>query len=719
MKCKFDMEFIQKYNDRILSTESRQEFEQHMEGCPCCRKLMEEDAEVLEFLQEERRLPNIPVAAIVSQIDEKRYSGDIHKYRVGRMIRKRIPQPKVLIPIAGVFIVIFILAVNPATVGKLADGIASVLQNRNAQDNNIVDVLGAEKDGNVAGKTDEVLVKELNEEGMGVSPWNIVYADKDKVFLRSATSLIGYKDGHIYRVAYLKDMKATGLQGDEISNLKFSPEGRFVVIGNAYYGGAADGYIAKPVYVVNTETGKYREITRQNLANTVDGWSPNGRYYILAGKETPPDILVYDTSSKAILIVKSQGLKKIHKIFISDEGKIAFYADGALVFMDSITGKVDLKVSVYFTPIFISAQDRTAVFVHNGELSKFNADKGKQTLLDNKIKIMEGAKLYKDFVIYQGEDGTIGILNFKTQSVSHVKIPGATTEDFLTLQLSPDGRKIFMERMISGQELGLAVYDAQKEGMTELRGAYFYNSGWMGNAVASVRMINTDESFKAGMFEIVKYDTFGISPEILYRSDTSGESQGNRTVTNTPKAILFSKFIGKGARVYESADEKSKVLAGTGYADLEVVEVSNEKTVPGWAKVRTVSPVIVEGWVKSAEIYPNPQDIKGHPEEETIKKLVTDYIRAEYAGDRKRLLEITTGESRREIENGELAGFIQQKLENIVSIRVSRITEEEVFVVAVVSSVTDPKFSASNYQEEMQILKTSGNWYINQVQRQQ
>jgi len=115
------------------------------------------------------------------------------------------------------------------------------------------------------------------------------------------------------------------------------------------------------------------------------------------------------------------------------------------------------------------------------------------------------------------------------------------------------------------------------------------------------------------------------------------------------------------------------------------------------------------------------EDWKETADEEQIKQIAADYINALYAGDTARLLELTDGQARSEVEKGDLENFKKQVLDKIVSLKVSTVSEDEVFVLATVSSDTNPHKDGtrffSEYYEHIYFKKIDGKWLIIRVER--
>jgi hypothetical protein len=105
--------------------------------------------------------------------------------------------------------------------------------------------------------------------------------------------------------------------------------------------------------------------------------------------------------------------------------------------------------------------------------------------------------------------------------------------------------------------------------------------------------------------------------------------------------------------------------------------------------------------------------------ENMLKNMTTQYIQAEYAGNKEVLLDLTEGEAKKAVEENQLDIFKGQKLEKIVEMKITKISDIEYQVIATVSSAVTEKDQLTNYFENLTISKVNNEWLITKINRDQ
>jgi hypothetical protein len=522
MKCKYDEYFVQKYNDGELSIEERSEFEKHLGSCGNCSKLASSDIALLRYLKEDNVIEDIPVNSIVSQIDLNKYKSSSMKRKILSSVNRLRPSLKVAVPALALCFIVTIIASNPMLSDLVINKAASLFDKQERTRPQYAREMSIEEiDNNTAGLSDSLLVKKLNEDGLGVSPWEVAFADDNKVFFRNYASLVGYKNGHIYRVADLKSMNADHVQGSIISEFKFNPDGSYVAIGNSSREeGFRDEY-KNNIYMLNTQTGSYFILTIGNYADICDNWSFNGRYYVFADKNEFSDISLFDSENKKLYAINNPGVS-IEKIFVTDEGFVSFYSQGNLYFLDEKDYGVDKEVAIDFEPLFVDGKHRTAIAFTNSAIVKHNYKKGKVEAIGSEYKdtnINEEDMLVKNnrFVVFRVADD-VGIYDFKKDMLSTLSPTKLPSDGYIhSLIISPDGERAFFNE-------GATVFHFGKgtEGMVEFG---YAQPLWMNNSEIvyielqpALDLSTSMNELNAGEFVIITYNVDTKQKNVVFKS---------------------------------------------------------------------------------------------------------------------------------------------------------------------------------------------------------
>ncbi len=522
MKCKYDEYFVQRYNDGEISIEEKSEFEKHLGSCDNCSTIISNDRALLRYLKEDNVIKDVPVSSIVSRIDLNKYKASSKKYKIFSFINRFRPSLKVAVPALALSLIIMIIAANPKLSEIVMNGAASLLDKHERVKPQYAREISIEEiDNNTVGLSDNLLVRKLNEDGMGVSPWEVSYADDNKVFFRNYASLVGYKNGNIYRVADLKAIHADHVQGSVISEFKFNPDGTYVAIGNF---SAEEGFgeeYKSNIYMLNTETGSYFVLGEGNYANICDNWSFNGRYYVFADKNKFSDISFFDSEKKKLYAIDNPGVS-IDKIFVTDEGFISFSSQGNIYFLNGKDYDVEKKVAIGFDPLFINGKHKTAITFTDGAIVKHNFGKGKTEAKESEYKDKNFNKddvLVKNnrFVVFRVTDG-IGIYDLKKDILSSLSPTKLPSDGYISsLTISPDGG-----RALFAEATNVFHFGKDDEGMVELS---YIQPAWMSNSEIvyielqpALDSETSMDTINAGEFAIIAYNVESKQKNVVFKS---------------------------------------------------------------------------------------------------------------------------------------------------------------------------------------------------------
>ncbi|MFZ5988565.1 MAG: Ig-like domain-containing protein [Bacillota bacterium] len=545
MKCKYDEYFIQKYNDNSLSIEERSEFEKHLNFCEPCQSIVSYDKAFLSFIKENKSVGEVPVDSILSQIDLNKYKDSKEEYKIRSFISRFRPSIKTTVPVLAASILVMVMLLNPAITSTLMDGAKNIINKSDRiQEEGIKEIYIHEVDNRTVDLKDRLLVEKLNKDGIGVSPWIPSYADNEKVFFRNYSSLVGYKNGHIYQVADLIAMQADHVQGSVVSQFKFNSNGSYLAVGNLNGEVGPDDAYKSPIYILNTDTGKYYIVGEGNYATIADSWSFDGDYYVFADKNELSNIRLFDTSKKKLYEIKNPGIS-IEKIFVTNGGVISFYSKGKIYFLDEKTYEIERKEEVDFDPLYLDAKGKTAIALQNGNLKNYDYTK-------NRVNIIQASNKEKDEIFIENSDnifvsdyrflvlkysnniGVYDLENDKLCSFSPVKLP--SDGYFSSFRVSPSGERVFFD---GGGDIFFFGKDG--EGVIDSPDMDSYTSAWMNDSkIVSIYLLPqaglepTVGNIKAGEFEIISYDVVTRQKSVVYSSVSSEGMQ---------KTSSFSYFI--------------------------------------------------------------------------------------------------------------------------------------------------------------------------------
>lgn len=542
MKCNYDEYFIQKYNDGLLSEEDKTEFERHLDNCISCKSIVFRDQAFLEYIKENTDINDIPLAGIISNIDHNKY-----KKKWGWFGFGTISIIKKSIPVLGIVLMVVIL-MNFSWGNRIGKLITGMLERSEKIDKNRVSIEVPIEDPNKviqkSGMTeiplekldnknleikDKKLVEELNENGVGVTPWKVIYGSSKSIFLRNYSTLVKFRDGHIYKAADLSDMGLDCVQGSTISKFKFNAQGTSVIMGNENHDDDVD--FKGKIYILDTDSGIYSVIDKGNLKNIAGNWSLNGQYYVFVNKNSKDNIRFYDTYTKKLYEIDTT-INNIEEIFVSDKGRISFYSEGKVYFLDESTYSVEKVWDVDFVPLYINQEGGFIIALDNDRIKKYEYnEKGEFKIAVDIIK--QGNVFIEDsrLIVHRSVNGVNGfdavtgqLFSFKHSNNGH--------ESFI---IHPEGKIIVFE----GNENECFYVGKNSEGIISLSFEESCSANWKDESeILWVRMILPEEVDKnelflqnGGEFEIVAYNTQTKNEEVVFRSVES--SSGKRNTENS------------------------------------------------------------------------------------------------------------------------------------------------------------------------------------------
>jgi hypothetical protein len=698
VKCEYDSNFVKNYTDGGISLESKVKFEEHMKHCERCNRAAAGDRALLEFLSVKPEMSassGTAAARIMARVDPNRYRRNKVAFRFKALLARHIPSPGSVAAFALLIILIAGVSLNTWIFGYLKQAVPGTTDRRAVE---LPIDIGTEVpvdwiDHGWASVSDDALVAELNGEGMGVAPWEVIYADPDRILFRSYASLVAYKDGHIYRAADLDSLFFDHIQGDVITEFKSGWKGRYVVMGNINHAKDLDPDFENDICMFDTDTGRYFILGRENYGYVADAWSPQGKFYAY-GEKGAKSIKVFD-AEQGRLYEKPVSDEQIDKVFVSDKGKVAVYtSQGNVVYLDVKAGNRSERVSTDSKLLYVDADTKSVYILVKGTL--YERKIGTEWTVNNEIFTGIGEAMNINLVDNRYLAARIaldqvGVYDVDTQERRFFQVKHAETGYPMALRINPGATFIFFGEVKS------YVTDGTQERSVPIPDLMSFNTRWLDEN----RLVYIDSPMyitrgRAGEFAITAWDIRKAKKEILFSTiNEESPRQG---------------YIGRGTRVYLEPDNNSEEVGNTLYVDSIFID-HIEKIVDGWAKVVVKDPPM-DGWVKVVEVYDNPYEIPHHPEEDQIQETVTEYVNALYEGDRDKLEKLLVNQARKDLDKGLPDSFKGAKLEKIVSMKVSTVDTTTAFVVARIES------DGSGYNEELTLIGGGGIWKISKTERQ-
>ncbi len=647
MSCQYDDAFVSRYLKGELDIPSKKAFEHHIKLCPECQS----------------RLETLPKQApVIDDTPAKRedISLDLikkmRKPANPRPVKKAAPKPvlppytvflrKYGVPILSAVVLIAILAI-PSISNPLFGGLWSgIKKNETTVISDTTDQPEALdfKRGTII--TDQTqLVEMLNAKGMGDSPWQVLYADEEKTFIRNNYYVIGYKGEGLYLAADLDSLGLNRVEGSAATGIFFSPNGGYLLAGNPALEGDGE---ASGVYLFNTQNGMYAKITSLSLNEMAFAWSPDGRYLAFSIRNETTGIQIFDTQTRETHLLEANA-NQVKSIFINSSGKLSVHT-GNSVMSASIDNPVWTKIPYGIEPFYIDPETRTAWFVSEGTIKgQIPGSEAIQSIDLAPSDDTEAAAGYKitssrvtgDFLVFLMENGNAGALNLQAMTVKLFSLGGIFSSGNLPwYAITKEGTYMLMEK--EGRLIISNGPEASELDIPGLTGLFSDQVRWMDeDSLMYVRLLNPDVP-KAGELAIMKMSiATGEATAILktgYEASTpetstpatpnnpTDEPQGGAVSDNT----VYEKVKATGSWVESMVIEASEVKNGpsdryrvTGQLNPGEIVLYNDQKVNGWylAKRVSSSQSPKEFWVPAKSILTyNKKDLPaGIITDETVK----------------------------------------------------------------------------------------------------
>lgn len=324
------------YIDGSVTGDIRHSMDEHIENCMSCRSIYKEEMNLDELLREEINSRDIKFESsreeIMKSINGNRYKGGLLKKLYLRLKKNFIPYT---ISTACI-ILIALISINFYKSYNLAKGlygkgntINTVTDNpakeTTSHDNPLYKLNEQEIPVTASGVDENInnILNKIKNQSVGVAPWQIGYADDDRIIYYNYSALLAYnfdaKGGYYYGGIDLEKINCGHVQGSVVTNFKFSPDAKYVVINN----GASELDIRDKkyeMYLYDFSNRNLKVISKENKFMLQDAWSKSSRFYAF-GDLDGSRLFIYDTlkgTSRTLPFKKGT----VEDIFVSDDGDI-------------------------------------------------------------------------------------------------------------------------------------------------------------------------------------------------------------------------------------------------------------------------------------------------------------------------------------------------------------------------------------------------------------
>lgn len=525
-----------RYCHSYMSGYEKTRLEKHINSCLHCQSVIEKDRWLNDSLMAQPAASVVPVSQIMSRV-EKFSRADKLSYRMETIYRtaKRAALPIVIIAMVVFFS--FPQLLNPFVQGvrSLVGNKASTLMSSNEFPIELF-ILQAPPVEN------SDLINLLNEQGTGVAPLEMLYADKEKQIFRNYASLVCVSGGRMYRIADLQALGLDHIQGSMITEFSFSPDGNYVLIGNRIMEHDSGG-VKGGIYLFDTKTGRYTQLENGLNNDWISSWSFNGEWLVMA--KTPSYRKSTDVPAFSVWLynLESKSGKQVadldslpSAIFVSNDGDLAAYskADDLHTYDSEIFLLENALTTWYkavknYVPLYIDAKNTVTWYLENASLKceyfrykEYYGFGATYPLIDGKNNSAQNTnqtitKVYRKdkFLVCFTDQNAVAVMDLehKILHFHDVKQPIEGSG----VSLSPDGSQIFLEAngsivMGDGETPGfIKSYNA-----TELNN-YIYRAQWLNNnTLVNIRLIG--DSQHAGEFEVITIAIDSGDIKTVYRS---------------------------------------------------------------------------------------------------------------------------------------------------------------------------------------------------------
>lgn len=614
-KCPYNENFIIKYRTgQITESAENISFEKHLKTCRSCGMMLESDRNLVKRIRAESRVGNIPIASIMAGIDKNAYTGR------KRSIREYLRAPgnvkrlwRVAIPTLFAILLIALLAV-PEISGPFWSGAMGLFNNNEqvvsteTEDNSEPPISLSTASGLVSGNE---LVGLLNEKGMGVIPWQVLYGDPSQMFIWNGNVLVGYREGGIFQAADLEGLNLNHAQGSIVTEFSFSTTGDFFIAGNsAYEGDSTDE--GPGTYLFDSGSGKSFKISESYLNQTAFAWSIGGKYLAYADKKSGTLINILDL--KTLKLTKITIDAPVRSLFISNSGGVSVYS-GDTVMTASIHDAQWKTEALQNEPFYVDCDSRTVWFVSNGTITKHVIGSETDTVLaleppsgteDASDTFITSYRVIGNYLACRLKNGDAGLLNLNEESLKYMSMSKDVAKDYLPwCDATPQGLRLMLDS--DGKFLILSGSDVTTVNIPGYSQLTPYYTRWIDDErITYVRMVD-EQAPKAGEFSLFTINAVtgdiievfrSVKSEQTLNTPVPGSSDSISTKPgNSDKADKIyetDKATGNRVESFVVTDCKIKSGPGDNYADIgelganEIV-IYNSRIVNGWCLAQKVS----------------------------------------------------------------------------------------------------------------------------------
>jgi hypothetical protein len=611
MPCQYDDSFISHYLNGELDIPSKKAFEHHIKLCPDCQATLEAMP---------KKAPDIVDEPIKSESVSLDLIKKLRKRANPGRAKKAAPKPvlppymvflkKYGIPILSAVVLITILAI-PQISNPIWGGLWSGAKKETPVISDTIDHTESLVFSSSTVISDQAqLVEMLNAKGMGASPWQVLYTDEEKAFIRNNYYVVGFKDEGLYLAADLDSLGLNRVEGLAVTGISFSPTGHYMLAGNPALDDESKDETTG-VYLFNMQNGMYAKVTSLSLNKLAFAWSPDGRFLAFSRRNDTTGIQVFDTQTRELHLLETNA-NQVKSIFITSSGKLSVYT-GSSVMSASIDNPVWTTVDYAIEPFYIDPETGTAWFISDGTIKGQIPGYEATQSLDLAAADTEAATGFKitgsrvtgGFLVFLMENGNAGALNLQAMTAKLFDLDGVIAADNLPwLQITKEGT-----HMILVQEGSLIISNGPQTSALKIPGLASLSPDQLKWAdeenLVYVRLLNLDTP-KAGELAIMKINVVtGETSALLKTAHEENPPEATAPVVRDDSTdhgseisdnTVYEKSKATGNWVESLVIEASEVRNGpsdrynvTDQLTKGEILLFNDKQVSGWYLAKRVS----------------------------------------------------------------------------------------------------------------------------------
>lgn len=466
------------------------------------------------------------------------------------------------------------------------------------------------------------LIASLNAKGTGIQPWQVLYADEEKVFIRDTYTVLRCQGSTLTQVADLEALNLTHVQGAALTRFSFSPTGEYLLAGNSLMAGETETG-PRGVYLFETQTGRYAKVSDGGMEAFIFAWSFDGKYFAYSATDDAQAVYVFDTETKELTKAPSEG-GRIKSLFISYSGALSIFSGNAAIFRP-MDGEGTAKYPLSFEPVFIDPETRTAWFIQQGILKSLDLESGSEKVLlpSGEIEAMSQSdtitshRISGNHLVFALQSGDAGVFHLQSHRIKVFDLDGHRSgEDLPWLDVSREGTRILLDE--NGSFIISNGHEVSTLSMPDDSALMPANTRWMDEEnIVYVIPANPKEP-AAGEFMIIRMSTAtGKVTEWTRTADRDLEASGGPTIKDIdlgpdedtqPEQEVFEKVKATGNWIETMVLKTSPVRNGPSdryKASGEIPEgeilLYNNKAVNGWFLARSFSgsDAPYEFWIRS------------------------------------------------------------------------------------------------------------------------